>query len=75
MMRVALIFALSLLVVISDVTSQEVNLQCTSDVCDVWFTKNECMKIDEECLETGRVFTYPVECGCCDYCIKYIGGY
>ncbi|KAF4522819.1 hypothetical protein B566_EDAN008080, partial [Ephemera danica] len=50
----------------------EVDVRCTASYCGEWLTKNKCPPLDEQCLKEGTMFTYPAECSCCDYCLKYL---
>lgn len=50
----------------------ELDLRCSKSVCDDWLSKNECPDLDKDCVANGRVFSYPIECGCCDYCVTYL---
>jgi len=50
----------------------EIDLRCTAEVCTDWLSKNECPPLDKDCIANGRVLSFPVECGCCDYCVAYL---
>jgi Thyroglobulin type-1 repeat len=52
--------------------SAKIDLRCTASVCDNWLSKNQCPELDDDCVANGRVFSYPIECGCCDYCVSYL---
>ncbi|XP_059481310.1 thyroglobulin-like [Neocloeon triangulifer] len=65
-------FILTLLL-FSGVSSVDFDLRCTSSVCQEWLSKNECTpKLEAECVANGRIFSSPIECGCCDYCVSYL---
>ncbi|XP_065346736.1 uncharacterized protein LOC135943991 [Cloeon dipterum] len=61
-----------LFAVLGTVLAAEIDLRCSSEVCSDWLMKNECPPIDKQCYDEGRMYKYPVECGCCEYCISYL---